>query len=378
VSHVAFDSTRTQLSGYGGRIRIGKGSKGLWRYSTELNWRSPGLDLNDIGFMPTADILKLGNSLSYFVNQPELIFRTWSIELTQTSVWDFGLRHLSSGGAANLHLDFLNNWGFFAGLSYAGQALDPRILRGGPAMLVPQLWTLDTHAQTDPSARFQADCGFDVSAMGEGSSRSLSVQPEISFMPFNTLKLSAGVNSSSNLDNLQYVAAVDPAPPPVPDPISPGARRYILARIDQHTLGLTFRLDYNLTPEFSVQYYGSPFVSVGRYSEFKAVAEPRAGSYRDRFERLDLVSSGTTCLVSDAGNHRYAFDNPDFDFAQFRSILVLRWEYRPGSQLFLVWSHERTQYAQPGYASVGDAMSGLNDVYPGNVFLAKISYWFSL
>ena len=370
VSYVGFDSTRTQLSGYGGRVRVGKGSKGLWRYSSELNWRSPGLDFNDLGYMQTTDILKIGNSVSYFVNQPVYIFRTYSIGLSQINTWDFGMRHLSSGGSLNLYFEFLNNWAVSSSLTYTSEALDPRILRGGPAMRVPAVWSLNSYARTDPSERVYADCSTTFSASGNRSYRGFSIQPGLSAMPLTTLKFSAGFSYSSNIDNLQYVDAKTAG----------NETRYILARIDQQTLGVTFRIDYNLTPEFSIQYYGSPFASVGRYSLFKAITNPTAADYGGRFQPLGPVLLSDSYEVPEVpgSSPGYSFGNPDFDFGQFRSILVFRWEYRPGSQVYLVWSHERTQYVQPGISSVGQAMTGLGDVPPQNIFLVKFNYWFSI
>ena len=370
ASYLRYDSTRTQLSGYGGSVKVGKGSKGFWRYSTALNWRSPGLDLNDLGFMQTADVIKLENSVSYFVNQPVGIFRTYSIGLSQTSTGDFGIRYLSSSFSTNVYLEFLNKWAFSTSLSCTPQSLDTRILRGGNGMLVPALWAANAYVRTDPSEKAFFDCSSGVTASAHSSSRSFYVQTELSVMPLPTLKLSASVNYSSNLDNLQYVDT---------KPVN-NEKRYILARIRQHSLGAVFRIDYNLTPELSLQYYGSPFASVGRYSLFKEASNLRAADYSDRFSVLDPALKGNTYEVGGgyAATAGYAFGNPDFAFSQFRSILVFRWEYMPGSQVYLVWSHERTVYLQPGDDSVGEAISGLDHVFPNNIFLVKCSYWFTL
>ncbi len=350
---VAYDDTRTQLSGYGGSIKIGKGSKGLWRYSIELDWRSPGLDLNDIGFMQSADIVKQENAISYFVNQPVSIFRTYSIGVTQFNHWDFGMTHLFSGGRVAIYLEFLNKWAISANSGYTSQALDTRLLRGGFAVLVPAVWNSSLYIKTDPSERVFFDITAGVSSSGSHSAHNQYVQPGLSVTPFNTVRISIGLNYSSNTDNLQYV-----------DTESTNAEsRYILGKINQHTLGATFRIDYNITPELSIQYYGSPFATVGNYSEFKTVTNPRAAEYADRFSFI---------------NPDPVVRNPDFSFSQFRSNLVFRWEYRPGSQLYFVWSQERTDYLMPGGDSVSEVLSGLRKVHPDNIFLVKCSYWFTL
>jgi len=370
ADYVHFDSTRTHLSGYGGQLKVGKGSKGFWRYSTELNWRSPGLDLNDLGFMQTADVIKLGNSISYFVNQPVSVFRTYSVGFSETSNWDFGMRYLSTILSTNLYLEFLPKWALSTSLSYTPEALDTRILRGGYGLKVPAAWALATYFRTDPSETVIFDCSWNVSASAHQNSRYEYIQPELSVMPFTSLRMTASVNYSSNDDNLQYVSARSVN----------NAQRYILARIAQHSLGATFRIDYTLTPELTLQYYGSPFVSVGRYSLFKVVSNARASDYNGRFSIINPTLNGDSYEVYETGGAvpDYAFGNPDFAFGQLRSILVLRWEYLPGSLVYLVWSHERTAFSQPGESSVGDAVRNLTGISPTNIFLLKFSYWLSI
>ena len=145
-------------------------------------------------------------------------------------------------------------------------------------------------------------------------------------------------------------------------------------------MGITFRIDYNITPELSIQYYGSPFATVGKYSEFKRITESRANNYHNRFEALKTTLNGNAYEVSENNNASvdYNFQNPDFDFSQFRSNLVLRWEYRRGSQFNFVWSQDRTAFAQPGSQVLADGLSSLKDIFPNNIFLIKFNYWFSL
>ena len=371
ANHLNYDSSLTQLSGYGGKIKIGKGSKGLWRYSSELSWYSPGLDLNDIGFMQMADLIKQENSVSYFVNQPESIFRTYTLGLSQFNNFDFGISHLSSGGELSIYLEFLNKWAISTSVNYTAQTLDTRILRGGYAMLIPAVWTHNFYVRTDPSEKIFFDLSTNISLSDYQSRRYYSVVPGTSIMLSNTLKLSLSASYSSNIDDLQYVYT---------NTIN-NENRYILGKINQHTLGFTFRIDYNITPEFSIQYYGSPFASVGKYSEFKNVTNPQANNYSDRFSVLSVLPAGEEYEIVENNPDRTKpvyFHNPDFSFSQFRSNLVLRWEYLPGSQIYLVLSNERTYFENPSGNSVNKAISLLKDVYPTSIFLIKINYWFNI
>ena len=368
ASYLTNDSTLTALSGQGGSIHIGKGSKGLWRYSTGVNWRSPGLDLNDMGFMHFADVINIESELSYFVNKPVSIFRTYKISINQKSNWDFGGNYLSTYLKFKTYFEFLNKWAVSAYVEHTGESLDNRVLRGGYSMKVPASTNFSTSLHSDYSRNLEVGLNYSRLKATNNSGQIISFSPEINFRPIKTLKFAVGIDYSTNEDNLQYVKtiAVD------------GQNRYLLGRMDQKTLGATFRIDYNITPELSIQYYGSPFASVGHYSAFKSVTNPKATEYSSRFETLVSEGSGDNYLLTENSGKSYSINNPDFSFSQFRSNMVFRWEYRPGSQLFFVWSNERTASENVSGAKISDAFSGLQDVFPNNLFLIKLSYWFSI
>jgi hypothetical protein len=369
AGYMDFDPNRTTLSGQGGRVKIGKGSKGFWRYSSEFNWRSPGLDLNDIGFMQMADLLEQETEVSYFVTKPVSIFRSYSFAVHQSNNWDYGANYLYSGLFLTSKLDFLNRWMVSPSLHYRNEGYDNRILRGGPAMLLPALWegSLDFH--TDMARKFILSLNASTEAARNDSYTNSNLQATVTVIPYNALRLSASLNYSENMDNLQYVDTK----------VLNTGTKYILAHLNQKTLGATFRIDYNISPEISIQYYGSPFASVGKYSRLKEVTNPRADAYTDRFKLLNTQFSGNTYQVPASNDTpAYSVDNPDFTFNQFRSNLVFRWEYRPGSQLYFVWGNERTGWKNESNSSVGKAINQLKDVSPNNIFLIKLSYWFSL
>ena len=369
ASHVKFDPTRTQLSGQGGHFKIGKGSKGLWRYSSEINWKSPGLDLNDLGYMQMADLVEQETEISYFVNKPVSIFRTYSVGLHQHNSWDYAMNYMNSGVFLTSSMEFLNRWAVSPSIYYRTESLDTHLLRGGEAMLLPPLWEGTLSVHSDYSKKFYASISADHSVAQSDNYRNTFIQTTATVIPFNVLKLSVSLNYSENADNLQYVETK----------VLNENSKYILAQLNQKTLGATFRIDYNITPELSLQYYGSPFASVGKYSKMKEVTNPRAVAYPDRFSLLNTTFSDNTYQVEANGETpAYSVNNPDFTFSQFRSNLVFRWEYRPGSQLFLVWGNERTSWKNESKEPVGKAVGDLKDVFPNNIFLVKLNYWFSL
>jgi hypothetical protein len=185
----------------------------------------------------------------------------------------------------------------------------------------------------------------------------------------NTLSLSFNAEYSTNKDNLQYVSALEYG----------GFPRYVLGTIVQHTLGLTFRIDWNISPELSIQYYGSPFASVGSYSEFKYVTNPRSGDYRQRFNVYASSRQGSSILLDESGDGvaDYSIPAPDFSFCQFRSNLVFRWEYLPGSQIYFVWASDVTGTGSTE-TSLRESLRDLGNIFPKNTFLVKASYWISL
>ena len=364
AANLNFDSTLTSLSGYGGKVKIGKGSKGLWKYSTEVSWCSPGFDLNDIGYLQMADLIRQKNMLSYFINKPAFIFRTYTIEVVQSNNWDFSGQYLFSDASLNITAKFKNKWGISNILKYKNEALDNRILRGGNAMLTPSNWMETFTIKTDQSRKVSLKLSTIVSISGENSYNFNDYTAGISVRPINNLLLSMNIDYSKKTDKLQYVDTQR----------SNQQNRYILGQLNQETLGLTFRVDFSITPEVSLQYYGSPFATLGQYSNFKEITNAKDNNFSSRFKIISpVLVNGDTYQMED-----YRFKKPDFNFNQFRSNLVFRWEYKPGSQIFLVWSNERTDWLNPGNEPLHSAPGRLANAAPNNIFLIKFNYWFSI
>jgi hypothetical protein len=367
ANHLEFDNTLTQLSGQGGSIKIGKGSKGLWRYSTMLTWRSPGLELNDIGYMSISDHVKNVNTVSYFINQPKGIFRSFNSSFTQTNYLNTAFDYLSSQFTVYLYGQFLNKWALEGHVCEFPNSLDTRILRGGGAMKIPAKTHCDLKIGSDNSKKTAFSIYAFTESGSENSSLTTTLNTSFTYQPFNILKFSISVNYTSNDNELQYVEDVSNKNYSMNQP-------YVLGKIYQETLGATFRIDYNINPELSLQYYGSPYFTAGNYSSFKLIDNPLADKYSNRFTLLEPVLS--TENVYTTGD--LLFKNPDFSFAEFRSNLVFRWEYKPGSKLFLVWSNEKTIYKTVSNAGIGDAFSSLSNAFSNNLFMVKLNYWFSL
>jgi len=349
-SYLGYDTSSTKLSGYGGRVRVGKGS-GLWRYSTGVSWFSPGLELNDVGYMQSADAISQSNEISYFVNQPVSFFRTYTISLEEFNTWNFAGKYLGSASHLSFSSEYTNKWGSNLNLIWNSKNIDNRILRGGYDMTLPFSLTSFGSVRTDYSKKIFAELSYEYFNRAAQSALSYALTPGITIRPINTLRINMSARFGENTDHLQFITSVPGSP----------ENKYILGKIYQQTLNFTFRVDYSITPELSFQYYGSPFVSKGNFTDYKEVTDSNAGEYSDRFTRYSGV-----------------LDNPDFNFHQFRSNMVAKWEYRPGSFLFLVWSDERTGLANPVNTEMLGSMKQLFKTSPGNFFLIKLNYWFSI
>ncbi len=371
ADYLKLDSTRTFLSGYGGKIGIGKGSKGLWRYSTSFSWYSPGLELNDLGYMQTVDAVNQDNEISYFVNKPVSIFRTYNIRLQEFNKWNFNGDYLGSAFHIHFSTDFLNKWMQNINFIYNSPSRDTRILRGGYDTNMPSNTELFGYLSTDDSRDFSLNFSYDFLQGGHHSVNSYQLEPGLNARITDNFRIGMSASYTDNHNRLQYVSTVD----------YNSGKRYLLGTIKQQTVNLTMRVDYIITPELSIRFYGSPFVSRGRYSDFKYASNTMSKNYNDRFAFYDnarLVDNRYQLDENGDNVPEYSIANPDFSFRQFRSNLVLKWEYRPGSDLYLVWSSDRTGFIDEAGTNLGHSLGRLWNIVPRNIFLVKVNYWFSL
>ncbi len=366
-SDTPFDSTRTHLNGYGGKLRIGKGSKGFWRYDTGITWMSPGLELNDLGYMTISDLLNQNNNINYIVNVPASIFRAYSVGLDEYNQFNFHGDYLLSGVRIATSAAFTNKWVVTENFTFISPSTDMRILRGGNSMKIPGQFINIGSLTGDINKSFYPLLLYQLNFGAENYLRTYSFTPGINYRPVTNLNIGVNVTYALNRNDLQYVAALT------------NPSRYILGRVDQKTLSFVFRFDFSLTPEISVQFYGSPFVSTGQYSYFKYITNPKASDYGNRFNLYgspQILANKQVLLTS--GAIQDIIDNPDFNFHQFRSNLVAKWEFRPGSFLYLVWSSDRTGSSDPTDPRLINSMKQIGNIFPNNIFLIKFNYWFSL
>jgi len=371
AKYLSVDSTLTSLPGYGGTVKFGKTSKKRLQFETCVIVRSPGLEFNDIGYMRYSDVIYQGNWMGYYLRNPFWIFNNLYLNTNLWEYFNFGGQLLSVNHNTNFNAQFKNKWQLNGQFNRQSQNISTTLLRGGPSFTMPGSQSFNLNISSDRSKKLNFFIG---NYHGSGDANSMTGHEyygEINYRPSNSISISVDPDYGIQNSEMQYVSTVT----------SNGQPAYLFGKLNQKTLSFTFRINYTINPELSIEYYGQPFVSAGKYSAFKKVTVPDAGRFRERFSEftpteLTYDPSSSTYNVSDGGN--YSFGNPNFNFRQFRSNLVIRWEYLPGSTLYLVWSQGKTSTDTNGMFSYGNDVKDLFRVMGQNVFLIKLSYWFNL
>jgi Domain of unknown function (DUF5916)/Carbohydrate family 9 binding domain-like len=346
---VHLDPARTSLSGAAGQIAIAKIGGEHVRFNSNVGFKTPGFDINDVGFLRRADTRRMSNWLQFRSDQPNRVFRSRMINFNQWRSWNFDGDRIWGGENINAHGTFVNNWRIGAGYNWGHLVLDDRATRGGPGLLTEGFheawWYVNGDNRPKVSLNYEGGAGGD----GYGTTWR-EFAPTLTYRPVPALMATAGVRISRNVYDAQWVNNVTDA-----------SDHYVFAHLDQTTVAITGRLNYTMTPNLSLQLYAQPFVSAGDYDRFKEVVDPRNPVHAARYApyAYDLTANG----------------DPDFNVKSFRTTNVLRWEYKPGSTLFVVWQQARENDAVPGGFRFSRDVHDIFGVAPKNVFLVKLAYW---
>lgn len=371
AKHVSLDSTRTSLTGNGGALSIGKDGEGHWRYAAFVAWKSPELEVNDIGYVRGVDDIFQVLWAGYRYWEPFSIFRDIRINFNQWTGHNFDGERSYMGGNINMNSQFKNYWNIGSGIGQQGNALSYSALRGGPALKVSGGTESWLWLSTDSRKKMIFSLNYSLYRGVANSSNNYSAS--ISYKPTNALSLSLSPSYSNSSRVIQYVENIE-----WNNNIS-----YINSSFVQEMYILQLRINYSITPDLSIQYFGRPFIAKGKYFDFKKITNPRAKELSDRFQvfsqsQITFDGANEQYIVDETGDGEvdYSFDNPNFNFRSFQSNLVIRWEYRPGSSLFLVWSQGRQAYENDYSSTFSYSANELFNAYPHNIFLVKLAYRF--
>src|SRR5262245_23450874 len=340
------DETATSLNGTSGRLGISKIAGQHVRFNANVGFKSPGFDLNDVGFLRRADEKWMSNWFQIRSDKPNKWFRNRNFNINQWAVWNYDGDRLLGGQNVNGNVTFVNNWSTGGGYNWQQMGFDDRLTRGGPAGFADGYRTGWWWLESDKRRRLSFNMFNGGGANGVGSwFRDNEI--EATYRPLPALTFTQGVRVNRQVNNDQWV-----------DLVTDTTDHYTFAHIDQTTVALTERVNYTLTPNLSVQIYAEPFVSAGDYTAFKELINGRSRAH-----------DGTYAPFAFTG------DDPDFNVKSFRTTNVLRWEYKPGSTLFVVWQQARQNEEVPGGFRFGRDVHDIFAVAPRNVFLVKLAYW---
>lgn len=371
AEHLKVDSSAKSLTGHGGLISFGKQGGGHWQYAAWLTWRSPGLDLNDVGYTRRTDEFMQVSWAQYRVWEPKGIFRNYNINFNQWKGFNFDMHSLYEGGNINFHADFKNYWSIGAGFNFEGNQYSYSELRGGPMLRQDNYCGAFYNLFTDHRKKVRFGAGGSNNYGFDNAWESQNYWTTLIFRLSNAFSISSNPWINLSKSKLRYVETLENVD---------GKNEYICASLNQKTLGMSLRLNYNVTPDFTIQYYGQPFVSSVDYFDYKKITDPKSKKIDGRFYQFaenEIRYNWDKNIYEvdiDGDGQNESFNDPDFNFLQFRSNLVLRWEYIPGSTFYLVWSQGRTGFPSVQEFEFKTDYPEVFDIQPNNIFLLKLTY----
>lgn len=369
ASHLQLDSTRTSLTGTGGDIKIGKAGKGHIQAEAGVTWRSPQLELNDMGFMRESDIIQHYSGIFYRSINSFGVFRSAQVGYQHWFNWDFEGKLNYIDWDISTNAVFQNNWSITMGYFSQPNTFSKSLLQGGPRIRLANQYGFWWALNMDSRKKFYATYSGWTKMGGTGSYYLLENRIELNYQPVDRFRFSIGSRFTSIDHRLQYNETI----------MLSSQEHHLVSMLDQKTLSFTLRADGVINANMVIQYYAEPFISTGKYRDFGVVVNPL-----DHYEKQQIQPVGIEGIepvnygidVNQDGDIDGTISKPDFSFTQFRSNLVYRWEYRPGSELFLVWSQGLSDSTQPEGTVTSSLRRQLFSQTFNNTFLVKITYRF--
>jgi uncharacterized protein DUF5916/cellulose/xylan binding protein with CBM9 domain len=369
AKNVSVDPNRTSLTGTGGRVEAGKAGSGHWSYNGGFLWRSPELELNDIGFLRRADNMKQYANLRYQTLKPFGRFRIINARFAQFTTYDFDGNYNRLQLRLTSFAQFKNYWWTNIGFQSKPRIFSNSTLRGGPRFKFSNEYTNWWFVGSDSRKKLRFDLGYVISQAEQDHFSLFRLQGGITYQPLNALNFSINPRFEYAPNKTQYVT----------EKTFKGDPRFITAEIENQTLSASVRINYTINPNLTIQYYAEPFISRGNYSNFNYITNSVADDLYDRFELYNdnqiVLDDGIYNVDEDRdGNTDYSFREPDFAFVQYNSNLVLRWEYIPGSEIFLVWSQGIVGFGDPNDSLFESIDKEILQQKPNNTYLIKATF----
>lgn len=372
AEHVEVDSNMTEMTGIAGRFVLNK-EKGHWQFNTALGFITPGYESNDMGLNFGTDRINHHLVVGYRWYDPGKIFRSARLNAAYMTNHNFGGYKINESIFLFGWAQFLNYWSIDTFTAWGPLTLNDRHLRGGPMVESPDGTYVDLGFNSDGRKNIVFGGGGDIGFNSKGGDNyGVRFGLEVKIGTQLNLSFSPSYNESRTI--AQYITTVD-------DPAASDmyGKRYVLSQIDQKTISTDIRIDYALSPTLSLQAYIQPFIAVGKYTRFKEFIKPRSYDFLYYGEEGSTITETESGYVIDptGGDDSDAFEisNPDFNYKALVGNAVLRWEFKPGSTLYLVWTRNGTNFNNPGDFQLFRDLNDLMGVTTDNVFAIKVSYW---
>ncbi|MDB4889568.1 MAG: hypothetical protein JWL61_1423 [Gemmatimonadetes bacterium] len=364
--HISFDPTRTSLTGTSASLRLDKNAGRFTLGGIQVSTRSPGFEINDAGQMRSGDDIDFNADIQLRDTKPHKNFRFINFGTSTQAGWNFGgirqYLRFSESGQITLH-NFLR---FNASVTKHIASLSDDLTRGGPLIATPgayQLTAQVTSRANVPTTWTARTVYFDDDFGGWrwDATTGLSIRPASQW------QASVDPSYSRSVESRQYVSTR------AGGNSATFGSRYIFSFIERSTLSARFRLNYAFTPNFTAEGYAEPFAASGRFYDFGELPSPRASALRV-YASQKHEANGTTTIAD--GSDTFSLPALDFNRLSFRSNLVLRWEYLPGSTAYLIWQQSRADLGPAGQLiNPRDLWDATTRAAGDNLFVVKISYW---
>ena len=383
AEHLDFDPSATSLSGY--RVQLDAGKRaGTWIWNVGLTATSPGYEINDIGFQLNSDRILVDPNVTYEWNRPGSLFRRWSLRAGPDFDFNYGGDLIRAISMLNFQGQLLNYWTPSVRLNYIAPVMSDRLTRGGPLTRLPAGWLVGGTLASDPRKWYTISGGL-THTRDAAEMKETRANVSVGFRPAPNWEIQVGPNLSNTYLPAQYVTTVQDA-----TATHTYLSRYVFAGLDQTTLSIDTRLNVTFSPSLSLEMYAQPFFSTNDFGRLKELAAPRTYDFLEYGTDVGTVTRETGSrdrVDPDGAGPATAFsvDDRDFNLNSLRGNAVLRWEWRPGSTMFLVWQQDRAGRfgaldAELAGREVGsfDIRQNLDDLWntrPVNVLVFKVSYW---
>jgi hypothetical protein len=374
LSAAHFDPTRTKLDGYVAEATFAKIAGKHWKGTLTYQEYSPGFDLNEAGFLGGTNMRGIAPLIGYEENTPSKHVRNWAQFLFWNPVWNFDGDMTFTGVGSITVFELPNFWNYFIRFDWRPPVYDDVFTRGGPLARVVADRGVGLEINSDRRKRYTYGLFTQYFQNVKGGWRQ-QVSPYATLRPTTALRITLQPTLNRNHTLAQYVATNED-----PTATSTFGSRYVFATLEQRQVSMVTRVDWTFSPTLSLQLFAQPLIASGDYHDYKEFLYPRGYDFRVYNEANGEISrapDGTYTVDPDLAGAApsFTFDDRDFNSRSLRGNAVLRWEYRPGSALFLVWQQSRFASITQGNFDFGQNFGDLWSVQPENIFVLKATYW---